>query len=128
MPMETMFERKSDTQEVITSTEKIVSEGAEIENILTNTPDGDVKSKRAIVVGKFLSAAAGATLGAYHLSEKFQSTLNEQIQALQNINWDSQEVVRNTSLAAGGVVVAGVAVAFMKMKRAYEKSQEDNLA
>ncbi len=128
MSIETMLERKSDTQEVITSTEKVVSEGAEIENILTNTPDGEVKSKRALVVGSFLSAAAGATLGAYHLSEKFQSALNENIHALQNINWDSPEVVRNTSLTAGGVVVAGVAVAIMKMKRAYEKSQEDNLA
>ena len=126
MGMENMFggnKEATSNQEVINSAENLVSEGSDIESSINNS-SAEVKNKKASKIGAFITTlTAGGVLGAYNLSESFQATLNNKIQALQNIDWESAEVIKNASLTAGGIAVTGLAVAIMKMKRAYEKQQ-----
>ncbi len=130
--MENMFAPKAPSQnnenipspELVNQSENIVAQATDIENSLNETPEGEVKNNKGAKISTFVTAlTAGGLLGAYNLSESFQATLNNKIQALQNIDWESSEVIKNASLTAGALAVTGLAVMIMKMKRAYEKQQ-----
>ena len=132
MSMENMFAPKAPSQnnenipspELVNQSENIVAQATDIENSLNETPEGEVKNNKGAKISTFVTAlTAGGLLGAYNLSESFQATLNNKIQALQNIDWESSEVIKNASLTAGALAVTGLAVMIMKMKRAYEKQQ-----
>ena len=121
-------ETQKSSQENITTSEKLVNKGVEIVNDVEAMPEGPKKNKARALVAGFTTALAGGMLGVYKLSESFQSSMNEQIQKLQSIDWNSEEGNQIRNVAIGAVAVSARAGLFLKMKSNYEKSQQDNLA